>query len=74
MTKRPDLIPLKSSAIQGYHYEPNSRALTVKFPSGDLDQYADVGIEKVEAMTGAASPGAYFNKRIAGLHTGKKVG
>jgi hypothetical protein len=71
--KHPDLTPIKSSALQGYHYDPTGRALHVQFPSGDVYRYDDVPVDKVEAMTGAASPGSYFNRRIAGVHTGHKV-
>lgn len=71
--KHPELTPLNSSAITGIHYDPSSQVLHARFPSGDVYRYEGVGADKVEAMTGAASPGASFNKLIAGRHVGRKV-
>lgn len=73
MSKHPELTPLKSSAIKGFHYDPDSRVLFVQFPSGDVYRHEDVGIDKVDAMTQAASPGAYYNAKMAGRHGARKV-
>jgi hypothetical protein len=67
------LTKIKSSALHGYRYDPDKRDLVVKFTNGNTYTYADVPADKVEAMTGSASPGSYFNRRIAGVHIGLKV-
>lgn len=71
--KHPDLTPLDSSVIKGYAYDPNTRDLHIRFPNGDVHRFADVPADKVEALKGSQSPGSYFNRKIAGLHAGRKV-
>lgn len=73
MTKHPDLKPVSSSLFDGYHYDPDSRELTLKFQSGDTWRYHQVPMERAEAFAGSASPGAYFGKNIRGQYTGKKL-
>lgn len=73
MSKPPALTPLTSSMLSGMHYEPNSRALTVKYVNGDTWTYSDVGADKAEALAGAKSPGSFFNAKVKGLHAGKKL-
>lgn len=65
---------MKSSVIKGHDYDAGSRKLTVEFPNGNRHRYYDVPVEKYAAMTGNASPGAFFNAKIKGVHKGRKVG
>lgn len=79
MTKPPTLTPLKSSMLAGYHHDPATGKLTVQFKDADgkpgaVWDHDDVGVDKVVTMTGAISPGRFFNDRIKGIHSGRKVG
>lgn len=73
MDKLPDLTPVKSSMMAGYAYDPNTRDLVVQFNSGAAYRYSDVSAEKVEAMAGNKSIGAYFNAKISGKHPAVKL-
>lgn len=73
MSKSPNLTPMTSSMLDGQHYDPNSRLLTVRFKNGAVHQYADVPAEKHDAFVGAASPGTYFNAKIKDNHEGRKL-
>lgn len=72
-SKLPNFSPIESSMFEGYHYDPNTRSLTMKYKNGAVHRYADVTHEKVEAMAGSISPGTYFNKKIKGLHESTKI-
>ena len=70
----PEFTPIESSMLSGVHYDPATRALTVKYKkTGAVYQYSDVGIDKIETLTGAASPGTFFNQHIKDKHAGKKL-
>lgn len=73
MAKHPDLTPIKSSALSGHHYDPQTRQMTVRFNSGATWQYDDVPHEKYEAFTGAASPGSFFGTKIRDNFKGRKL-
>lgn len=73
MAKHPELMPMDSSLFDGYHYEPATNLLTVKFTNGDVWQYHDVPHERAEAFAGNASPGAFFGRKIKGQYSGKKL-
>lgn len=69
----PDLTPLKSSAVNGYAYDPQSRQLTVEFKSGGRYVYDDVPIERVTAFAGSASPGSFLAKKIQSQYRATKL-
>lgn len=73
MPKHPEMTPIKSSAMQGYAYDPTSRTLHVEFRPGSVYAYADVSAEKVEAMMGNQSPGSYFAANIRNTHKATKL-
>lgn len=74
MTSKLPLTKLDSSLLAGFHYDPQSRDLTVEFKdSGRRYVYKDVTAEKIEALHGADSAGAYFNRRIKGWHLSDEV-
>lgn len=70
---QPKLTPLTSSALSGFHHDPDTRALTVKFNNGTTWLYENVPHEKVEAFSGAASPGRFFSSRIRDQYAGRKL-
>lgn len=67
------LTPLKSSNIDGCHYDRDSKTLTLKFKSGGTYAYADCPQEHYDKLCKAESPGGYFKKNILGQlkHTRK---
>lgn len=71
----PDKIftPITSSMLSGYHYDPDSRVLTVRYTSGAEYAHDDVSAEKVHALEGNVSPGRFFNAHIRDNHPGRKV-
>lgn len=73
MSKTPELTPLKSSALTGYHYDQQTRTLTVRYTNGGMYSYADVPMDKAEAFSGAASPGGFFAAKIRNNHTATKL-
>lgn len=73
MTNIPPLIPIESSMFSGYHYDPNTRQMTVQFKNGAVHVYDDVPLEKHEAFTGNISPGRYFNDNIKSNFASRKI-
>lgn len=67
------MTPIKSSMLVSYHHDPDSRVLTAEFKNGKRYRYEDVGIDKVETMAGAESPGRFFNDRIRGIHASRAL-
>lgn len=73
MAKIPEMTPIKSSAMTGYHYDPTTRELHVEFRPGSIYRYEGVTAEKAEAMMGNQSPGSYFAANIRNTHKATKV-
>ena len=59
-----DWIPLVSSNLQAYSYDPQDQTLQVRFKSGRVYSYATVPAHVAEGLTSAPSPGRYFNEQI----------
>ena len=55
---------MPSTAIRGFHYQPESRELEVTFITGRRYVYFDVPQDVVEAFRSASSKGAFFNTQI----------
>lgn len=73
MPTTPKLTPIKSSMLTGYHYDPQSRELTVQFTNGGMYMYSDVPMDKAEAFSGASSPGSFFAAKIRNNHEATKL-
>jgi len=67
------MTPIDSTWLDAHHYDPDARVLTVRYKNGDTYRHEDVPAEKVEAFTGAASPGSFYNSKIKSNHPGKKL-
>lgn len=67
------MLPITSSAFEGYSYDPSTRHLTVAFKNGATWRYDDVPMERAEAFAGNASPGGYFASKIKGQYVGRKL-
>lgn len=64
---------MKSSMLNGQHYDPATQTLTVEFKNGSRYAYAGVPVDKYEAFSGAASPGSFFAAKIRNNHTATKL-
>lgn len=73
MPTHPELKPLKSSMMDGYAYDPQTRDMHIRFKTGEVWRYRDVPADKAEAFAGSASHGRFFVDRIRGNHLGTKL-
>ena len=60
------LTPCESSKIEAFGYCPDNKVLAVKFKSGGLYHYYDVGPDVHEQMKAAESVGSFLHKNIKG--------
>jgi hypothetical protein len=67
------LSPIESSMLTAHGHDPATGKMQVQMRNGSVYEYDGVPLEKYAAFTGAASPGAFFNKKIKGAHTGRKI-
>lgn len=58
------MTPLASSNLDGCDYADDTRELTIAFKSGSVYVYSGVPREVYEGLTGAISPGRYFQSSI----------
>lgn len=58
------LLPMPSTVIRTFNYEPERRRLIIEFQSGRRYAYFDVPPDIHAAMRGARSRGSYFNSWI----------
>lgn len=65
------LTKLKSSNISGYHYDRETKALTIGFHSGTRYVYHDVPQGIVDGLSKADSAGSYFYKHVRGFSNSK---
>ena len=59
-------IPLYSSVLAGYQYDPDRQQLWLRFRGGDLYVFQMVPAAVVQALVDAPSQGRYFNTAIRG--------
>lgn len=55
---------VKSSNLEGVHYDEATQTLTVKFKNGGSYKYGGVAKEHHDGLLGAESAGSYFHKHI----------
>ncbi len=68
------LTPIQgSSVIAAAGHDPATGKMRVKLHSGKTYEHDDVSLERYAAFTGAASPGAFWSKKINGRHETRKV-
>lgn len=63
-TPKTAIKPVKSSNVEGYHYDADNKTLHVKFKSGKTYQYGDVPQGDVDALLKAPSFGSHMSKHI----------
>jgi hypothetical protein len=66
------LSPIDSSMFSGHHYDPSSRAMTLRYKNGAVWHYDGVSPDKNAAFLGSASKGQYFNAHIKNAHPGRR--
>jgi hypothetical protein len=59
-------IPLQSSVLSGFRYDPDRQQLWLRFRAGDLYVYQMVPATVIQALIKAPSQGHYFNSAIRG--------
>ena len=67
-----EFIEVSSSNIQGVHYDPNLKTLTVKFKSG-VYEYAGVPVDVYTGLLQADSKGKFMNSAVIGKFESKKL-
>jgi hypothetical protein len=68
-----NLTPIQSSMFKAAGYDPESRRMRVQFHNGAVYEHEDVPMDKYETFIANSSPGGFYNKRIKGLHAGRKI-
>lgn len=68
------LTGVKSSAVHSIGYDPETQTLRVRFHNGGMYDHEGVPPETYAAFTGAASHGSFYNRKIARVHRGTKIG
>lgn len=58
------LTPLKSSNIEGAHFDPATGTLTVKFKSGGTYHYSGCKQDHYDGLCSAESAGKFFHANI----------
>jgi hypothetical protein len=58
------MIPLSSSNLAGYDYNPETRSLTISFLHGRSYTFRDVPEDVAHGLATAESAGKYFNSEI----------
>ena len=59
-------IPLDSSVLSGFRYDPDGQQLWLRFRTGHLYVYQTVPATVIQALIEATSQGQYFNSAIRG--------
>ena len=62
--KAPAFKPVKSSNVDSYHYDPETKSLHVKFKTGKTYEYAGVEQSHVAELVNAPSFGSHVSKHI----------
>ena len=60
------MTPVSSKALSGVGYDAASKTLRLKFKSGRIHDYTDVGPEEADGLMNAESLGAHFNTHFQG--------
>jgi hypothetical protein len=60
--------PIDSTVLRAVGYDAGTAELEIEFRSGDVYRYYAVPPSVFRELTEAASPGAYFNRRINGTY------
>lgn len=63
-TQKISIKPVKSSNVDGYHYDAASKTLHIKFKTGKTYQYAGVAQSDVDELLKAPSFGSHMAKHI----------
>jgi hypothetical protein len=64
---------VNSSTAKALGYDKKTKILRVLFTTGNVYDYEDVPKTKFKNLLHASSIGEYFNKKIKGFYTYKKI-
>lgn len=64
---------VKSSNIEAISYLKKEKKLRIYFKNGSVYQWSRVPVSKYNALLEAESKGKYFNEKIKGTHTSRKI-
>jgi hypothetical protein len=64
---------VNSSTAKALGYDKKTKILRVWFTTGNVYDYEDVPKTKFKNLLNASSIGEYFNKKIKGFYTYKKI-
>jgi hypothetical protein len=63
-TKAPAFKPVKSSNVESYHYDTNTKSLHIRFKTGKTYEYAGVQPSHLTELLSAPSFGSHMSKSI----------
>jgi hypothetical protein len=63
------MIPVSSSCISAYDYDPTTMELEITFRSGRTYTYSGVTPDVAAGFAAASSKGSYFNEEIKGSYS-----
>lgn len=63
-TPKISIKPVKSSNVDGYHYDAVSKTLHIKFKTGKTYQYGGVAQTDLDALLSAPSFGSHVSRHI----------
>lgn len=66
--------PVDSASLASIGYSIDARILETEFQQGDVYRFFEVPLQTFEALCGAESKGAYFNRAIRNRYAHQKVG
>ncbi len=69
----PDALPVDSTLIRSVRYDERAQTLEIAFESGAVYHYLHVPEPVKDGLLSADSKGGYFNSRIRGAFTFRRV-
>lgn len=68
-----EMIPVSSSNVESIGYDENEQLLYVRFLSGSLYIYKNVGVLEFEGLRNAPSTGSYLHRSIKGTYPYERI-
>ena len=63
-----NVVPLQSSNLASYQYDPTAQELYISFKNGGRYKYTGVPQDVADGLGEASSPGSYFQSDIKGSY------
>ncbi|MGA7807149.1 KTSC domain-containing protein [Bradyrhizobium sp.] len=68
-----DMTPVKSSAIEAVGYDPDRRAMVIRFTGGDSYLHSGVSPDQHAKLLGADSIGTHYGKHFRNQFSATKL-